>query len=124
MFTSMLSAPGSGCAELEGMQKWVILTQLDLRKLMSERALCKYSGLHGAQPLLLTLLGVNLRRHVCQLILSTWVPQEGQNQGFKCKSFIYGRVPGNTTRRVGKVRQKPVHKGGVIKPVTTVVKGA
>lgn len=87
MFTSMLSAPGSGCAELEGMQKWVTLTQLDLRKLMSERAPCKCSGLHGAQPLLLTLLRVTLRRYDCQLILSTWVPKD-QNQGFKCKSFI------------------------------------
>lgn len=48
----MLFAPGSRCAELEEMQKWVTLTQLELRKLISERAPCKNSGLHGTQPLL------------------------------------------------------------------------
>lgn len=70
MFTLMLSDLGSGCAKLEGMQKWVTLTQLELRKFISERALCKNSGFHGAQPFLLMLLRTNLRIDVGQVILS------------------------------------------------------
>lgn len=37
----MLSAPGSGYAELEGMQKWVAFTQLELGKLISKGAISK-----------------------------------------------------------------------------------
>lgn len=55
---------------MEGMQKWVTLTHLKLRKFMSERALRKNLGFHVVQPLLLTLLKENLRRHVGQVILS------------------------------------------------------
>lgn len=47
MFTPMLSAPGSRCAGLEGMQKWVRLTQLELRKLIRVPALHKHCGLPG-----------------------------------------------------------------------------
>lgn len=47
MFTPMLSAPGSRRAGLEGMQKWVRLTQLELRKLIRVPALHKHRGFPG-----------------------------------------------------------------------------
>lgn len=65
MFTPMLSDPGSGYAKWEGVQKWVTFTQLELRKLTSERALRKNSGPHGAHPLLLTLLKGNESKKRC-----------------------------------------------------------
>lgn len=70
MFTPKLYDSSSRYAKLEGRQKWVTFTQLELRKLMSERALGKNSGLHGTQALLLTLFKANLRRNVGQVILS------------------------------------------------------
>lgn len=50
MFTPMLSAPGSGYAKLERMQKWVTFPQLEFRKLISERTLGENSGPHGVTP--------------------------------------------------------------------------
>lgn len=70
MFTPKLYDSSSRYAKLEGMQKWVTITQLKLRKLMSERALDKNSDLHGTQALLLSLFKANLRRNVGQVILS------------------------------------------------------
>lgn len=71
MFTPMLSAPGRGCTELEGMQKWVAFTQLELGKLISKRAISKMLAfMVHPYPLLLTLLRTNLRRNVSQVILS------------------------------------------------------
>lgn len=67
MFTPKLYDSSSRYAKLEGMQKWVTFTQLEL---MSETALHKNSGLNGTWALLLTLFKVDLRKSVGQVILS------------------------------------------------------
>lgn len=71
MFTPMLPAPGSSYTELEGMQKWVAFTQLQLRKLISDRAPGENSDPQGApQPWLPIQLRTNPQRHGGQVMLS------------------------------------------------------
>lgn len=73
MFTPMLSAPGSGCAGLERMQKWVRLTQLELRKLISKPVSAR-QGLRpswSALPLTTNPIRANLRRNVNQVTVSS-----------------------------------------------------
>lgn len=71
MFTPMLPAPGSSYTVLEGMQKWVAFTLLQLRKLISERAPGENSDPQGApQPWLPTPLRTNPRRRGDQVMLS------------------------------------------------------
>ena len=118
MFTPMLPAPGSGCAELEGRQKWVVFTQLQLRKLISERPLGKNSGHHGSpQPLLPTPLRTNLRRHGGQVMLSDLgSPRSRPKSRFQAPVVYLGGGPrkhrsrsgGNQTGRQGAKGQFPL----------------
>ena len=117
MFTPMLPAPGSGYTELEGMQKWVAFTQLQLRKLISERAPGENSDPQGApQPWLPTPLRTNPRRPGGQVTLSDLCSPRSRPKS-RCKQFTQEVVPGNTDQGVGEMSRKAGSEGLVIKTV-------